>query len=235
MGFALLASLPYTREHMQRLFAVLGLCVSLAACSDANTLTLHLDFDTQDAGVQNELTFASLRVIGRRLGRIGENIVDQSVTTDTTGTSIRLELESAIAKDLLQTELAEPFTLNLMKESDPGTAELVIADHGGFVSTGVTQMHVQSAIASIESDGKRGRVELAFTDEGRKLMQNIFKENKGKFLGLFVRGALVSKLMVETDELKDDIVIRDITSYELAEAFADDLSVGLHVRFLPVD
>jgi len=66
-------------------------------------------------------------------------------------------------------------------------------------------------------------------------MQQVFKENKGKSLGLFIRGALVSKLLVETDELKDDIVIRDITSHEIAEAFADDLTVGLHVRFLPID
>jgi preprotein translocase subunit SecD len=220
---------------MQRAFAVLGLSLALVACNGGNTLTLHLDFDTQDAAVQNELTFVALRVIGRSLGRIGEHITDQSVTTDTTGTSIRLELESSIAKDMLQVELQEPFTLALMKESDPAVAELVIPDHGGFAATGITEAHVENAIASIESDGKRGRVELKFTPEGRALMQQVFKENKGKSLGLFIRGALVSKLLVETDELKDDIVIRDITSHEIAEAFADDLTVGLHVRFLPID
>ena len=49
-----------------------------------------------------------------------------------------------------------------------------------------------------------------------------------------MRDQLVSTLLVDTDEVKDKIVIQSIPNPELAEIFSDDVNVGIHVTFTPV-
>ena len=65
-------------------------------------------------------------------------------------------------------------------------------------------------------------------------MKDLFAESEGKNIGIFIRNQLVSKLLVDTDELIDDIIITDIPTVQLANVFADDVNVGLHVTFTPI-
>lgn len=218
---------------MRRIAILIGLSLLLTSCS-SQTAHFRLTFDQSDPGVQAALTLASLRVIERRLDRVGESLLDKTVTTNDAGTVITLSLESSVARQVLEDELTQPFTLAIMREAPADEAEIIIADHGGFAPTGVTESDIIEAVSSTEQNGARGRVELRFTEEGRKKMQTLFQESNGKVLGLFVRGKLMSKLLVDTDTLKDDIVIRDIPEPAIAEAFADDVNVGMHVTFSPL-
>jgi preprotein translocase subunit SecD len=105
-----------------------------------------------------------------------------------------------------------------------------VEGHGEFAATGITEEDMVWADAA-EDEQKKGVVRLTFTPQGSQKLAAVFKENKGKSIGIFVRDRLISKLTVQTDVIEDHIVIRDIPSSELARIFVDDLNVGLHVTF----
>lgn len=220
---------------MQRLALPLAALLLLAACG-ATKVAYRISFNTDDAEQQSALTLASLRVIERRLSRMGDQLLEQDIKTRDREVVIALNIRDKEAAATLTTELVKPFALQIMEQSPEDGADAVVEGHGGFRAAGVSQEHLQWVEARQNgSDGKQGMVILYFTPDGRALMQKIFKKNKGKAIGVFVRGQLVSKLTVDTDKVEDDIVIQNIPSYEIARMFADDMNVGLHVTFAPVE
>ncbi|MBI3336918.1 hypothetical protein HYZ98_05155 [Candidatus Peregrinibacteria bacterium] len=205
----------------------------LSACGEV-TITYNLHTDIPMADQKSELTLASMRVIERRLKRIGEDILEKDITAQDGLPSITLTLGNTIARDILTEELIQPFTLRIMTETtDEESADITVAGHGGFTETGITEEHIIWAEAGQDADPSKGLVTLSFTESGRTLMNFIFAQNNGKHVGLFVRERLMSKLLVESAVLRDDIVIRDIPSTGIANIFADDINVGLHVTFVP--
>lgn len=204
----------------------------LSACGEVFvTYNLHIDESFVDQ--KSELTLASMRVIERRLKRIGEEILEKDISAQNGTPSIILTLGDDVVRNILTEELLRSFTLQIMTEAKDGeSADITVAGHGGFRETGLTEEHLLWAQATEDSDPSKGKVTLTFTDEGRALMQSVFAENSGKNVGLFVRERLMSKLLVESAELMDDIVIRDIPNIEIAHIFADDINVGLHVTFV---
>lgn len=226
--------LPYTPSLMRSpVIPLLLATLLLSACREI-TVTYDLHIDATLADQKSELTLASIRVIERRLKRIGEEILEKDITADDGIPSITLTLGDKVARDILTEELLRPFTLRIMTEiADEESADLTVAGHGGFVETGLTEQHIIWADAKHDTDPSKGHVTLTFTESGRTLMNDIFKKNNGKYVGLFVREHLMSKLLVESAALMDDIVIRDIPSTEIANIFADDINVGLHVTFVP--
>lgn len=226
--------LPYTPFPMRlSILPLLLATLLLSACGEV-TVTYDLHTDATLADQKSELTLASMRVIERRLKRIGENILEKDITAEDGIPSITLTLGDTIARDILTEELLQPFTLRIMTETtDEESADITVAGHGGFVETGLTEEHITWAETKHDTDPSKGHVTLTFTESGRTLMNDIFKKNNGKYVGLFVREHLMSKLLVESAALMDDIVIRDIPSTEIANIFADDINVGLHVTFVP--
>jgi hypothetical protein len=207
----------------------------LVACSGGTQVTYHLQFDTENVAKRTELSLAVTRVIERRLQSMGEKPNDFDMRQEEEGSRMTFRVETEAAADILTVDLTEPFALQIMREARPGqTPDIEIDGHGGFLGTGITQEHLTWIEASEEENGK-GRVTLQFTEEGRTLMGKVFRENVGRNIGLFVRSRLVAKLQVDTAEIKDDIIITGIPSYELARVFADDVNVGLHVAFTPVE
>lgn len=219
---------------MVRILVLSLVLLTVSGCGGKSTVTYTLSFDTESSEEQTALSLASIRVIERRLERIGEPILKQDIVTEDGTTSVSIALKSLEAAETLTRELMQPFSLAIMEEAPEAEAETVVAGHGGFRATGITQIHLKRVEAGedIQTAGK-GQAVLFFTEEGREHMTEVFRKNKGKAIGLFIRGKLVSKLLVETDTVLDTILIREIPSVELASIFADDVNVGLHVTFAP--
>lgn len=219
---------------MLRVLVLLLTLLTVSGCGGKSTVTYTLSFDTQSSEEQTALSLASIRVIERRLERIGELVLKKDIVTEDGTISLSLVLKNPEAAETLTRELIQPFSLAIMEEAPEAEAETVVAGHGGFRSTGITQVHLKRVDAGedIQAPGK-GQAILFFTEEGREHMTEAFRKNKGKAIGLFIRGKLVSKLLVETDTVLDTILIREIPSVELASIFADDVNVGLHVTFTP--
>lgn len=220
---------------MPRLVFLLLTLFLLTACG-ATKVAYKISFDIDDTEQQSTLTLASMRVIERRLSRMGDQLLEQDMKTRDQEVIISLNIRDKEASETLKVELVKPFTLSVMEQSPEKTADTVVEGHGGFRTTDITQEHLQWVEARAHGpERKQGMVILYFNPDGRALMQKIFKRNKGKAIGIFVRGQLVSKLTVETDKVEDDIVIQNIPSYEIARVFADDMNVGLHVTFTPLE
>ncbi len=220
---------------MPRLALPIAALFLLTACG-ATKVAYKISFNTDNAEQQSSLTLASLRVIERRLARMGDQLLEQDIKTRDREVVIALNIRDKEAAATLTTELVKPFSLQIMEQSPEDGADAVVEGHGGFRAAGIAQEHLQWVEARPHGpEEKQGMVILYFTPDGRTLMQKMFKKNKGKAIGIFVRGQLVSKLTVDTDKVEDDIVIQNIPSYEIARMFADDMNVGLHVTFAPVE
>ena len=220
---------------MSRHFLLASALLLLTACGATN-VRYKISFNIDDAEQQSSLTLASLRVIERRLSRMGDQLLEQDMKTREGKIIIALKIRDKEASEILTAELVKPFSLAIMEQSPEKTADTTVEGHGGFRGTDITQEHLQWVEARTHGpEGKQGMVILYFSPDGRTLMQKIFKKNNGKTIGIFVRGQLVSKLTVDTDKVQDDIVIQNIPSYEIARVFADDMNVGLHVTFAPLE
>lgn len=217
---------------MKRLFLCLALLPLLTACGNTS-VRYDVQLDTEDEERSGALLFASLRVIERRMANLGEEILDLDIKPVGEGNHIYVEANEKAALDVLTELITASFDLHIMKESSEEEADQVVEGHGGFQKTGINHDHILWLKATEELGGK-GRVTISFSEEGRDSMAKLFEENEGKSIGIFVRNQLVSKLLVDTNELKDDIVITDIPTVQLANVFADDVNVGLHVTFTPV-
>lgn len=217
------------------LFSLVSLCI-LAACAASNSASYVLTMDVTDPQQREQLAQQSLRVIERRLERMGEIPSEKSVTERDNETRLSVTVETREALDQLAEELQRPFSFMVMTQAEEGEeGEISVEGHGSFVSTGITGDDLEWVEGGPEPGAaSRGQVRLVFTDEGRSEMADLFARSEGKMIGIFVRDQLISKLLVDTNELKDDIVIRDIPSPELAQIFAEDVNVGLHVTFTPV-
>lgn len=193
-----------------------------------------LMFDLPDEDKRSQLASASMRIVERRLLAMGEEPLEKELRAEEGELHLRLTLVNDTIKEILTEQLTASFALRFMKASTPGKG-IAVEGHGSFEETGVTEDHFLWMISSVDETTGKGRVQILFTEEGRKRMGQVFKENKGKYIGLFIRNNLVSKLLVESQELKEDIVITDIPTTELATVFADDVNVGLHVTFVPTN
>lgn len=216
---------------MRRL--TLPLAVLLASCaagSSAVTRQFDLQIALEEPAKQQELTEAAVRVIDRRLGRLGEKVVSHTVNNR----RLTIEASNEAAMDTVTAELQEPFSMEFMREAKPGEkADAEVMGHGSFVKTGVTYMDIAWNTAQTQDNGQ-ARILLDFTAEGLGKMKAVFAQNPDKFLGMFIRGKLVSKLLVDSATLKEQIVISDIPSREIADAFSDDVNVGRYVTFTPL-
>lgn len=224
---------------MKRLSLCLSIIasLSLAACASENTVTYQLTFSpSTDAVTRDTLSEASLRVIERRLDHLGQSLISNSAIK--TGSGVMLEVtfsgDEEVA-EVLTAELVAPFSMKVMAQAGEGeTADITVEGHGGFIDSGINEKDLQWVDAGKNNTTNKGEVRMIFTTAGRIKMQALFQTLKGKDIGLFVRDKLVSKLHITTDTLPEDIVIRDIPTPEVAQVFADDMDVGLHVTFTPV-
>jgi len=213
-------------------FLTLSLAFLLLSACGGNTLTVDLEFKTEDSSMISLLTTASEKVIERRAFGIENEIPDISVQDKGDKTSILVSLQNPESKDILAQQLLEPLNFFLMREAEEGEVpdrenEL----YGAYIKTGLSGEHLAGVSAKEIDDN--ASVTVTFTEEGKILWRTIYEENTGKKIGLFVRGGLVSSLTVPDEEFQDTITIAGVPSIELAIVFADDVNVATFVTFIP--
>lgn len=203
----------------------------LAACSvSSHAVTYDLAIHKTDKVEIENLTNAAMRVVERRLDNMGVVNAGKEFGTGETP-SLTITLPDKEGADELTRQLTSPFTISVMRQAGAGeTADLAVEGHGGFIKTDITT----EDFIGIES-GRDGnstiRARILMTEAGRQKMNAVFQSEVGKEIGIFVRDRLVSKLTVQSDALTDDLEIRNIPNALVAEAFTDDVNVGLHVVY----
>ncbi|HVW66238.1 MAG TPA: lipoprotein [Candidatus Peribacteraceae bacterium] len=225
---------------MKRLVLGLSAAIILAGCSTQTTVRYTLTFNVTDSNVQDSLAFASQRVAERRLEHLNEQIISDTIDTSKKPFTLSITVPDKGAADELTKELTAPFSLQVMAQTGTGeTADIMVQGQGSFRKTGITEKDLTGVVSHKDADGK-GEVALLLTPDGQAKMQDLFKQTVGRNIGIFVREGgskdyqLVSKLHVQTTVAPDNIVISNIPSSDLADVFADDMNVGLHVTFTPV-
>lgn len=225
---------------MKRLLLGLSAAILLAGCNSQTTVRYHLTFNVSDSQAQDSLAFASQRVVERRLEHLSEPIISDTIDSSKKPVTLTITVPHKSAADELTKELTAPFSLQIMAQTGSGeTADITVEGQGGFKQSGITEKDLTGVVSHKDADGK-GEVALLLTKDGQAKMQQLFKQTVGSNIGIFVRegGApdyqLVSKLHVETTTAPQNIVISNIPSSDLADVFADDMNVGLHVTFTPV-
>lgn len=207
----------------------------LLACSTERTVRYRLNFDVPDSPTQQQLTLMSMRVIERRLRGMGEQLIDKEVSTKGDTTTIGITVGTRQGAEALTSSLIKPFVMQVMLQAETATgADVTVKEQGSFNTTGITEKDFDRVEARQEPRTDKGEVRLVLTGSGHLKMAELFKRAKGKDIAIFVRGRLVSKLHVETNELKGDVIIRNVPNFALAQVFADDVTVGLHITFIPV-
>lgn len=223
---------------MTRFFQIGASALLLAACTaSTTTVTYEFDFDTDDAARQADLAIASVNVINRRIEAHGTEAEDVDIDKNDEGAFVHVTLDSKELADQLTQELTGPFVLDFMIQSEEGEpVDAIVEKHGNFRLIDFNGSHIDWVLPSAdETDELHGRLLIGFTDEGVERMHNVFAEHTGKFLGMFVRGQLAAKIKIEDTIPDNAIVISGLPNQELAEIFADDVNVGLHVTFVPVE
>lgn len=225
---------------MKRLLLGLSAVIVLAGCNSQTTVRYSLTFNTTDSQSQENLTFAGQRVIERRLEHLNETIISNTIDSSKKPTTITVTVPDKAAADELTKELTAPFSMQIMAQTGTGeTADITIEGQGSFRQTGISEKDLTEVVSHKDPDGE-GEVALLLTASGHTKMQQLFKQTVGSNIGIFVREGgsaqyqLVSKLHVDTNVAPANIVISNIPSSDLADVFADDMNVGLHVTFTPV-
>lgn len=214
-------------------FLFLASVVALTACA-RGPVTVQYDMSlnpaVQEPALRQQLIQAGMNVIQRRLSRLQEDTLDISVDTSGIDPRIKVGVSTQDTADQLTAELQSPFTFRLVKQITTGTG-FVIEGQGTFAETGLTEKHVLW-VEWAEDDTGKGAARIVLKPEGQELMRRIIDENPDTVLGIMSRGVLMSKTLPEKGQ--GEIIIRNIPNPVYAEIFADDVNVGLHSTFTPV-
>lgn len=221
---------------MKRLFLLSLTFAALAACSGGPAVRYQLTMNLTDAEKVSELAQETVNVMERRLEAMEQKNPSGKVESTGSGSAIvSVSTKSPEALDALTKAMQEPFDFAIMAQAAAGQkADVTVEKYGDFMRTDITGADLAWIKAEKEPGKELGQIHLDFTPAGRDKMAKIFKEMNGKNIGIFVRGQLVSLLQVATGTLADDIVIQDIPSLELAQTFAEDVNVGIHVTVTPL-
>ena len=206
--------------------------VFLSACGSKPVVVYRMSLRAPDAAKAMYLIEATERVMLRRLAAAevqGAQVSTLPVNSDSA--TLTMKLPNSAAAGTAERILGETFTFDIRLEK-PGANpdQLDTSEWQPTALTGASLQWIQVIASS--STGEVG-VELEFTPAGRGILESIFKGNKGKHVGIFVRDLLVSKLKIDSETVSDHIIISGIPSDRVAEIFADDVNVGLRVNFSP--
>lgn len=220
---------------MKRLLPLLACALLFTGC--AKTVKFAVAFDTEDASRRADLEAAVGRIVEGRVTSKGKKVVKQKIDAKDGASVLTVRVSDAEATKLLADGLTTTFSMTIMQQVPAGKGDIVSEKFGEFKETGISTGHfdwVAMGLSIGETGASSGSVVLTLTNEGRELLKEIFSKNKGSVIGIFVRGQLMSKKLVNANDKQDAIQIDGIPSAELAQAFADDVNVGLHAKFTPM-
>ncbi|MBM3231435.1 hypothetical protein FJZ28_03860 [Candidatus Peregrinibacteria bacterium] len=220
---------------MKRLIVSTAFGLLLAGCGGSGILTYNVRFDTTDKVRMTDLTQAAQKVMERRLARLNGGLMDFDIeyVEASNTTTITAEVDPAAVAEALNEEMTAPFSMEIrigVPEAQEG--DITVEGQGIFRATGVAGTDIDWVLAGSDEDAlKKGNVIIGFTDEGVEKMQKLFKEFDGKPMGIFARGRLAAKIQLDKQKIERTISIRGLPSREIADVFADDMNVGLHMTF----
>jgi preprotein translocase subunit SecD len=209
---------------------LIGSLMLLTACGSSVSLTFTAKSSLNDEGKNALLFQAAERVFTRRLAAFDVKSPNVKVVPkDTMTASISMTVPPASVKTV-QRIAADPFTFDIRLEDG------VIKDSKGveqtnWVPTGIDGSMLTWIQPVRSPDESQVGVELEFSELGQSNLQKAFTGNAGKDVGIFVRDLLVSKMKINSDKVSEHIIIGGIPSAKVAEIFADDVNVGLHLSF----
>jgi hypothetical protein len=223
-------------KHLSLTLASLLVLTSCAASTGgASTVGYSLSFVNTDAAHQQKLIEASQRVIERRVTTEGAEVKD-SKAERVSPTEVRIftTVSDPTVIPKLSTQLSAPFTFRLMRQANEGEKpDATVEQEGNFKETGITEKELEWITASANPNTEGGMAEIALTPAGQENLKKVLTSAKGKKIGLFVRGRLMS-IFPSAGDIQGNIVISGIPSKTVAEIFADDVNVGAHVKFTQV-
>lgn len=218
----------------QLLFSAAFVLLITACGGTPTTLSYDVTFTTDNASRMTDLSLATRHVIERRLSRLNGNLLDYDIDYDeeTKETSIEVKVDNNKAALVLNEEMIAPFTFEVryfVEQYEEG--DINVEGVGSFRATGIQKENVDWVIGkTTEPPLNRGLVMIGFTDESVESMQELFTEQAGNTIGLFVRDRLTAAVQI-TDEFEKVLVIEGLPSGEIAKIFADDMNVGIHMTF----
>jgi preprotein translocase subunit SecD len=210
-------------------------CALISACSSASKLHYSLSIPAKTPSQVINLINASERMVKRRLSALGvqnPNVI--AVPKGDDAGEMTIEVPDATILPRVQSILSEQFTFDMrleLKETTPQDQNV----EANWEKLGIQNEHLVGVQVVTDEKSQEVAVELLFTDDGRALLGKAFNKNKGKTVGIFVRNLLVSKLKITSGEISEHVVISGIPSAAVAQIFADDVNVGLHVAFRPIE
>lgn len=219
---------------MRKFLPALALALLLTACG-SETVQLRVAFDTTDILRRAELKSALERVMENRMLAAKKTVNAREIEESGDGLVATIQVSDSDAAKMLEDGLTAPFSMTIMKQVKKGQGDIISEKYGEFKETGVTTKHfdwITAGAGKTPTGETKGVVVIEFTKEGQELLRNMFAHNRGSVIGIFVRGQLMSKKLIDAkDTTLTSISIDGIPSPELAATFADDVNVGLHVMF----
>ncbi len=217
---------------MKRALLSIGVLLIFSACGSSATVIREMTITSTDTSKTAELLKGAERVIVRRLAAasITKNVSASAVPNAEQSATLTVTVPDGAAAEKVHSILDEPFTFDIRTEepandpSDPTKTEWKLSGIEGQDLQWVRVVHA--------SDGSIG-IELLFSETGRTKLATVLTDNVGKSIGIFVRDLLVSSLTIKKGGISDHIVIDGVPSDMVAQIFADDVNVGLHVTFAP--
>lgn len=207
----------------------------LAACGSGQpaTVTYDLAFNVTTPEQIENLTNAAMRVAERRMDNMGVLQPGKEFGKDGTP-SLVLTLPDQAGADELTRQLTAPFSMKIMKQTPEGaTPDLESDEMGKFSDTGISTLDFVGVEAGKDANGVIG-ARITLTPQGAEKLRALYAEQNGKQIGVFIRNKLIVKIAVTDSRLDDDkIDVPNIPNVQIAEAFMDDVNVGLHVVYTP--
>lgn len=225
----------------KRFASLTALTLLLAACGPS-TVKFSVAFNTKDPLRTAELTAAISRIVEGRLLAKKKTLVKQELLPEGETMTLTVTASDSEGAKHLTAGLTAPFTMEIMKQVESGQGDIISEKFGEFKETGITTKHFDwvtpGPTAVSDAPGAAamapGSVVISFTPEGEKLLKTMFAANRGSVIGIFVRGQLMSKKLIDASDKQTSIAIDGIPNPTLATAFSDDVNVGLHAVFTPV-
>lgn len=208
--------------------------LSLTACGGPESVTYTVEFDTSDPARVTMLSQGVERVMVRKLTALGiEKPSVKSVPSGASTSTVTVMLpKTAEAKEILQKITSEKLTFDMRIEKK-SVKDGGAMDPDNWIKTALTG----SSLVWVQGMGDKstGKIslDLEFSEAGAKILSEIFAENSGKSLGIFVRDLLVSKILMEGEMNENHVRIGGVPSEHIANVVMDDINVGLHATFVP--
>lgn len=215
---------------MPRRLAFLLLSVfALASCGKAVSVQYTMTFDSQETGRKLDLASASGRMIERRLMGLKQDPDRGDVSVQ--GDLLTVKVKDAKTAEILTEQITQPIDLHVMVEADDASADIRNEQYGAFKDTSLGGQHIDWVSAKASSQKGKAVVVINFNPQGKELLNTIFEQNRGKKMGIFVRGILMSQKLIDDKDTQSSIMVDGVPNLELALTFADDVNVGVHVDF----